>query len=438
MSLSSKLSDVLPRNSHFKYAYVQSRPVYVKSPINLKSNASNRPETVKIRHFFNLIQADMVILLGVEVYTYLQIYHSHVDQFIFVAKCDTTGLAKLPFKVARVAEVFLRYVMDFDISKYEIRERKQQPNQESCETNGTIALIHKLQAKLKRDPSHFYRLPHYSLINPQLKTQKRNQRKLPSRLNLRLCLFTKTAPQYLYPNSSRNKLKHLITGQALLQWWVKIVDKLTQTWPRRKLIIPGSDELATRKFLRQGWTQGWIFESLSDLESESDSAVAVFNVPVFPDDPKGRFLEHLIVEHRWQRVSTQEFYGELGYRSEFRRGDCVGLIGCAVDGIEQAVPSSSAAAAAAAVVSLRQYKMFLDLIKSVNFDVVVDVRHLVGVAIAELFKRCGVDFEYAEVIGRCDMDNSEKRGGNDSGGERKRVAPVANDLTGLIKRRKKK
>lgn len=498
MSLQSLLAQHLPKSESFKYLYIQSKPTYIKSPINFPKNhklngssIQERPDTIKIRHFFTLIDND-VIVLGIEVFVYILIYKQQdfIDQFIFVSKCDTTGLKKLNgYRVSGIVELVLLYIVNYDIRRYRIKVRQNKHQQEEHQeeeekhkvkqgngyVNETVALIDKLQTKLSTNPNHYNILPYYGSNNFTDSTDSppRNKfRNLTHKINTHICLFTKTAPQYMFPNSSKNKYKHLGNGQVLLSWWLKIIELICRSnsytndgdWSLKKLIIPGSDTFAMRKFIEKlpDWSIGHIFGSTnkrgSTIEKEEHKQdLAVYNIPLFPDDPKGRFLEHLIVENRYFNVDIDRFYQELGYRQEFRLGDCVGLIGCTKFGKDTTetternndTTTSDNDDLDAVVVSIHQYKQFINnVIKLINFDKLIDVEYLVQVQIPSYFEnnvKEMKEFKYGEVVGlkensavkgageKRGVDQSAVDGSNGSGGGMKRT----NDLTGLIKRKKR-
>ena len=68
------------------------------------------------------------------------------------------------------------------------------------------------------------------------------------------------------------------------------------------------------------WKEGDIF-----MGSPQD--IAVYKIPVFPDDPKSRFLEHLVEESRAKTTRLSAFWTELQARQEFRLGVTVSVIG---------------------------------------------------------------------------------------------------------------
>ncbi|KAI5963469.1 RTT109 [Candida pseudojiufengensis] len=441
-SLSTKLSNVLPKNSKFKYLYIQSNPIYIKSPIHQLPKLKNLSNTLKIRHFFILIEND-IIILGIEIFIYLQIFDNYIDQFIFVSKCDTVGLKEINFKIGDVVREVLDFIINYDINKYQIKVKKEKQRKDtddepiyngSNETNGTLLLLNKLINNLKQNPSTFNQLPYYNKNRSNSKQQSpKTLLKLPNTINLKLCIFTKTAPQYIFPNSSKNKLKHKINGQILLNWWLKIVNSITLNWTTKKLIIPGSDNQSILNFIKpfnNNWSIGHIF----DNHNQND--LAIYSIPLFPDDPKGRFLEHLIIENRYSNMNISQFYKELGYRQEFRIGDCVGLIGCEFKNyiFDNNTTTTEDKEDDIIKVTVSQYKQFINLLKNINYNIEIDINYMIENEIPNFFiNQLGFrDFEYGEVIGSKEVDNSNSKT-QDLG--QKRIQ--TNDLTGLIKRKKK-
>ena len=69
--------DIL-QNGEFETIYFQTNPTYIKSPIHIPKSTIGKPDTVKIRHFFALLHQDLVVL-GLEVFVYLQIYSDFVE-----------------------------------------------------------------------------------------------------------------------------------------------------------------------------------------------------------------------------------------------------------------------------------------------------------------------------------------------------------------------
>ncbi|VEU21576.1 DEKNAAC102447 [Brettanomyces naardenensis] len=152
----------------------------------------------------------------------------------------------------------------------------------------------------------------------------------PSRHSTRLILFTRSEAQYLFPNSSKNRGKHILSDSGLLKWWLKNVEVILGSGvfgevQKRKLNILNADQNEVSRYFpskESGWQVGDVYSDGKGLNE-----VAVYHIPLLPDDPKGRFLEHLVVENRIKKVRLRQFWTELSIRQEFRLGITVGLIG---------------------------------------------------------------------------------------------------------------
>ncbi|EGW34585.1 regulator of Ty1 transposition [Spathaspora passalidarum NRRL Y-27907] len=429
------ISKYLPENVTFKGLYLQSNPVYIKSPIYISKSSEIFPDTVKIRHFISISTDDDITILGIEIFVYLQIYQDQIDQYIFVSKCDTVGLSKVNFKVGSIIEKVVEFLINYDLTKYKIKQRKvkeddkedksKEQKHERKQGSETLFLINKVLEKLQ-DPK--FKIPYYSSSNhPTQPSESLCQ--LPPIQNIKVCLFTKAAPQYLFPDSAKNPHKHVINGQQLLKWWIPVINNATSKWPIHKLAIPGSDDISTKKFIQglPNWSIGHIFNT---------SGPAVYNIALFPDDPKGRFLEHLIVENRYGNVGVDQFYEELGYRQEFRLGDLVGLIGCENRGVSIPAPGEQEDEDAITKLSVHQYKQFINLIKSEDYHIEQDVKTLVGTKIPAFMKKNNINFEYKPIKGKMPRTNATKPTQQAQTINTLTVKRKTNDLTGLIKRKK--
>ncbi|RLV91123.1 Histone acetyltransferase [Spathaspora sp. JA1] len=430
--LFKEVSKYLPENVQFKGLYLQSYPVYIKSPIYISKKSENFPDTVKIRHYISINNEDDITILGIEIFVYLQIYHDYIDQFVFVSKCDTVGLSKINFKVGLVVEKIVEFITKYDLTKYNIKQKgknEEEHHQKDNQNSEAVFLINKFLEKLQDSK---FKIPYYSHSDNHVESSK-FLRALPSTQNIKVCLFTKAAPQYIFPNSAKNPHKHIINGQQLLKWWIPVINNVTSQWPIHKLIIPGSDEISTKKFIEAfpSWSIGHIFKP---------QGPAVYSIALFPDDPKGRFLEHLIVENRFSTVNVDQFYEELGYRQEFRLGDLVGLIGCEIKGvaivsentqdeIEEPIPR----------LSVYQYKQFINLVKSEDYHIEQDIKNLVSTKIPAFMEKNSINFEYISITGKMPKINQPT---NISGKSTPQIINTltvkrkANDLTGLVKKKK--
>lgn len=146
--------------------------------------------------------------------------------------------------------------------------------------------------------------------------------RLSPRPRVRVCLFAKSLPEYLFLGSKCNPAKHILPGADLVKWWLRVLDDLKLEDVRARLRIPGLDDanLVARYFppcAHWDWQSGDIFEA----------ALAVNAIPRFPDDPKHRLLDAIVDTGRAKQVSPDQFFMELEAQQEFRLQKSVGIIG---------------------------------------------------------------------------------------------------------------
>jgi regulator of Ty1 transposition protein 109 len=438
--LCSDIGTRLTNGEKFKLWYCQSRPVLVKPLIHSKDGS---PKSVKIRHLFQLLTKNDIIVFGVEIFVYLQIYPTYIHQYVFVPKCDTVGKIESKVRLASIIPLLLQYVIEYPVDDYNVDLERLTSSQSpqkirSVGTDGSY-LINKLRAYLNTNSAQNMKYYKESGDVSRQSRQSTNKSQQLSRLPMRtsIALFTKAAQQYLYPHSSKNKYKHLSNGHVLLKWWLKVIDQSIDEHWIKKVIIPGG---STKGYLLPGWEEGEIFTS------NSNKTLAIHTIPLLPDDPKGRFLEHLIVENRYNTISAEQFYYELGYRQEFRLGDLVGLIGCTLttkkSGTQQRYTEKQNSPtikdentqqdSPTGVITLANYKQIVDAIKSTDFTVECDIQQLITATIPGISKRFGSQVDIREVIGSNKDSPNEKSLTN--------MLPVkrVNNLTSLVKKKKKK
>ncbi|KAG5362758.1 Histone acetyltransferase RTT109 [Yarrowia sp. B02] len=154
---------------------------------------------------------------------------------------------------------------------------------------------------------------------------------------VRICLFARPEKQYLFPFSADYPKKHFLSGPQLTKWWMSCLDGVLDDFenPTATLRIPGAETRTVQSFLEglDRWTMGDIFKYQKPEVGEvpeSDSNLAIYQLPRFPDDPKSRFLDFLATEGRTTTCSIDMFWEEIQGRQEFNAGIMVGLMG--VDG----------------------------------------------------------------------------------------------------------
>ncbi|CUM67171.1 uncharacterized protein PRCAT00004864001 [Priceomyces carsonii] len=434
-SLNNRIKKILPYGSRFKLLNVKSVCVENKSPINYRSN--DKPKrSLKVKHYIALLNDEDIILVGIEIYVYLNIYNDFVDQLIFVSKCDTTGLRQSPVRVHYFVKEVLCWLVDFDLHNYcdKVRLKPIKLNDKTRYDGDNLVIkqLNQIIMNLRQDPDYFKKIPYYNSKKLDDVTDLTHI-DIPPVRNIKLSLFTRSSEQYLFPESAKNKFKHVLDGRQLLSWWIKVIDgSLDSKWSC-KLMVPGSDSRSIKNFIegKMKWTIGNIYTN----EADGKDDFAIWKIPLFPDDPKGRFLENLVVEGRAKSVTSSEFWTELGFRQEFRLGILVGLIGCELN--NQPVDSSDNLHDTETILN---YRKLTKLMRGENYNSESDVEALVQKKIPELLgPKC-----YSHLTGLLEIDdsqNSVKRVGvttsNDLTSSIKKKPKVqANNLTNLIRRKK--
>lgn len=139
---------------------------------------------------------------------------------------------------------------------------------------------------------------------------------------VRLSLFAKSQPQYIFPYSSQNPGKHILDDRALIRWWIRTVNKLKDNLSTAGscfFLIPGFEEPELKHYLpiNSNWKVGHPYSS---------SALAKDQIPRFPDDPKSRFLDQMESEKELDTTTVESFWEQMAYRQEMSSGHVIGFI----------------------------------------------------------------------------------------------------------------
>lgn len=403
------MAPYLTHGEAFRALHISTVTYESKDFICIRKSLKSSSKTYKNKHFLALIDADHQIILGLELYVYLICSEEKTIHQIFVSKADTTGLSKYKVKVADIVQTMIRHVDNIQIEEYtkDVESKKSATDiNQSEDTLPVVSAIKDLAKQLQSNPS-FYR------DMALKKVHESKPLEVSDNIIHRISLFTRSSDQYLFPDSSENKNKHIINGNQLLRWWISILDSVAhslQEW-QCCITIPGSDDESIRKFTsntKNSWKVGSIFEADSTTS-------AIYAIPLLPDDPKGRFLEHLVVEGRHKTVSAKAFWDELGYRQEFRIGNVVGIIGCELSEIHGKNRLANC-------IKRSRYRQVIRAIKRTDFSDSGDVRQLVSTEIPDL-----VGDVYEEITGTKAVEKKETS---------KRTSPVVNNISGLVKRKK--
>lgn len=462
------IAAVLPENTKSRVLHVQSQAYQCKNLRVYSRLDANKPAaTLKVKHYLVVVDAGSEMpILGIEVYVYLGIFSQRVDHHIFVAKADTTGLdTQKRYRANDIIGAFLRYLIEVDKLAYFHSVRLRSISKEASvnvvekSDNPTLNALHSIIRALRSNSRYYRTIPHYNKGTAQLEETGSVSLPfpVPSTICTKISLFTRAANEYLFPNSNNNASKHVVDGNRLFSWWIKLISKAISEsegdskWTC-KALLPGGDSRATEKFLvhdnlRAKWSIGSIF-------NDNMEELAIHRIPLFPDDPKGRFLEHLIAENRYKSLRLSQFWEELGFRQEFRLGDVVGIIGCETDS-ETFSLSSSPVKVDTSVLPVRVYKSLMKVMKNESFDVAQDARDLIVKKLPEFMKANGVEGFLVEVCGRKSEPGAiskdskrspttnlsslvRKKPKTESGNVAKSASETpVNNLNGLVKRRKK-
>ncbi|KAF3994176.1 hypothetical protein FT663_00146 [Candidozyma haemuli var. vulneris] len=416
------IAEILPQGE-YSLVHVRSRAFQTK-PLAM---SAHHPKTLKAKHFFLLVESSSRCpVLALEIYVYLTFENDSLKQHIFVPKADTSGLGDRRINVAAVVQVLLDRIIQTNPGSYlsePVAWRKDETEKEKTQTSSpypTVNILQTIAAKLKADPTALEKLPYYGKAHH---TTAPDTAPPAATATTKVSLFTRSANAYIFPNSELNSGKHVADGNALFSWWVRILENTLRGPWRCMGDLPGAEAAAVNRYLpSQRWTRGHIFK---------EDAQAVREVPVFPDDPKGRFLEHLVVEGRYRSVTVKEFWEELGYRQEFRLGNVVGIIGCE-NGDSVSVDRSKPPPGTP--VSHKQYKKIVDFVKGEDYNAKTDIQAMTESGLPEVFSQCGVEYEPLKVRGTSAPREVAAKKIAQVNTLTARKRPAVNNLTGLVRK----
>lgn len=338
MTLIESLNECLPNGEEFKLLSLQSNSIEIDSIItkskkrNIKCNSS---KTIKTQHFFALSHNDKFVF-ALEVYIYInldnfdinkQIY-TYGERLVFVSKADTNGYSDVKFSVKNVTEQILRFLLSIDPNYYlkKIKPLKRKYDKVDKQ-HYIIGKSLKTSNSLKILAS---RLHSFDQVKELEKSKYYLSLTFTNEFVNKICLFTRPADHYLFADSGNNSNKHKLNGTQLLEWWLGIIDNIVQNDFRKdgttiaKLRIPGDEDFRVRRHLENCNFSNW---HVGDIFNGSSNSLAAFNVPLFPDDPKSRFLHQLVEENRILKTNLKQFWIELQERQEFKLNVLVSVIG---------------------------------------------------------------------------------------------------------------
>ncbi len=335
-SLKVFLSQKLPQlDGKYKIISFTTKPkkthslTVCKSGTNIVHDDDNKSGelTSRTKHFITILYDD-IIFFAIEIY----VYYSKDLRTIYVSKADTNGCEpsfsnknnKISIKSITIA--ILEWLNSIPIEFYSriIKQVGNDNKKDQLIESTTKDKLVKLaaQLKLKKDG---YDIKNEKIINIDI----------GNNVKTRICLYARPEPQYLFPFSEENKKKHILPGDELIKWWLDVLDKTTNSSfvkdnndkTKCLLEIPGGNDSDLKRYIKRSnllneWKHGSLF--LNDSTKDKN---AIYYIPNFPDDPKGRFVEHLVIEDRAKKTTTSRFWIELQVRQEFRLSNSVGIFG---------------------------------------------------------------------------------------------------------------
>lgn len=144
----------------------------------------------------------------------------------------------------------------------------------------------------------------------------------PKDHRLRLILFAKSQPQYIFPSSSANANKHVLNDQKLLKWWIRNLETVRSRYDgqaRGFILVPGFNSSELRRNLPNSiyWSVGHPYKG---------NALATDEIENFPDDPKGRFIDDLFANKQSKDTTVDQFLIQMEYRQEMSSGHLNGFV----------------------------------------------------------------------------------------------------------------
>lgn len=340
MTLQSLLNKVLPKHSNFEIFHLQSNPseiVPIITPRVKITGSKENPDsqTIKTQHFIALSYKKKFVY-ALEIFVYITIRNTtdikyqelrpSAERLIFVSKADTNGYSDVHFSTKDITTVILEYILRIDPNYYLLKvkplKRKYKKEDKEHFIIGKDRIQNNLQKLSKRtlDDTHHIldQDPYFFNLS------------FSGEFLTKISLFTRPADQYLFPGSSNNRKKHVLDGIQLMKWWLHIIDTLVEEnfdKSRRLkacLRIPGEEVSRVKKHFVECRYRNWKF---GDIFSDDLNSLAAFCIPLFPDDPKSRFLHQLVEENRILDTNLRTFWFELQERQEFKLSVLVSVIG---------------------------------------------------------------------------------------------------------------
>ncbi|EPX73223.1 RTT109 family histone lysine acetyltransferase [Schizosaccharomyces octosporus yFS286] len=156
-------------------------------------------------------------------------------------------------------------------------------------------------------------------------------------VEVEVTLFAISQGQYLFPESSENGHKRVLSDTGLLHWWVKCLETIRKDYsPQEKQNKEETEKISTERSSpkTENHSAFMFVPGLPSLRSylpnsfwKQGTAIqhgkAIDMIPRYPDDPKARYLYEL--QDQRSEISVAEFWDTLSFRQECCSGKLVGF-----------------------------------------------------------------------------------------------------------------
>ena len=124
---------------------------------------------------------------------------------------------------------------------------------------------------------------------------------------LRLHVYARSSPEYLFPESHRLPSKHILSGRKLVYWWKQSLENMTTDVKQSDIdlywTIPGLElnelPMEHRTLSARNWKYSY----------PSTKSAALDVVPMFHDDTKSSYLSRTIVEDK--SITVDKFINDM-------------------------------------------------------------------------------------------------------------------------------
>ncbi|KAL3235148.1 Uncharacterized protein RNJ44_02936 [Nakaseomyces bracarensis] len=328
--LTKILGRVLPKDHEFRCLHLESPSCETQPIVTPEPGSNQEGSTIKTKHLFVLTHLQKVFF-GLEVYVYVTQFEQNsgkpTERLIFISKADTNGYCDTKVDIKLVTRELIKYLLSIDPNYYLKKIIPKERNYKNAKIEKVITRQSTNKEALKILAERVANGNSGPVnTNNYYKTLQLEKNEI---LLDKLCLFTRPAEQYLFPDSSKNSRKHVLDGDGLLRWWASLVDQIlierfNEATTTAKLRIPGEDKYRVKRYTNQLKFPNW---SNGDIFNDDEGSLAVFTVPMFPDDPKSRFIRDIVEENLTQKKTLRTFWTELQERQEFKLSVTVSVMG---------------------------------------------------------------------------------------------------------------